>query len=54
MAKEFALEEGLKAEIHFDLIKTTLKYIESENTGPWWNTRILVQEIQYHSWKKGT
>ena len=28
------LEEGPKAEIHIDLLKTTLKNIELENAGP--------------------
>ena len=31
------LEEGVKAEIYIDLIKTTEKNIKLENTWPWWN-----------------
>ena len=34
------LEEGPKAEIHTDLLKTTLKNIKQENARPWWNTWI--------------
>ena len=50
MTKELeGLEEGPKAEIHIDLLKTTLKNIKLENARPWWNTTFLVQEIHLHS-----
>ena len=34
MTKVLGLEEGLKEEILFDLLKTTLKHIKMENAGP--------------------
>ena len=43
------LKEGPKAEIHIDLLKTTLKYIKRENAWLWWNTWFLIQEIHHHS-----
>ena len=48
------LEEGPKAEIHLDLLKTTLKNIKLENARPWWNTWFLVQEIHLHSRQTST
>ena len=48
------LEEGSKAEIHIDLLKSTRKNIKLENASPWWNTWILVQEIHLHSWQTST
>ena len=42
-------EEGPEAEIYIDLVKTTLKNTRMENALPWWNTKILVQEIDLHS-----
>ena len=42
-------EKGQKAEIHNDLLKTTLKNVKLENARPWWNTWFLVQEIHLHS-----
>ena len=42
MAKDLeGLEKGLKAEIHVDLLRTTLKKI-LESARPCWNTWILV------------
>ena len=43
------LEEGPKAEIHMDLLKTTPKNIKLENARPYCNTWFLVQEIHLHS-----
>ena len=43
------LEEGLKAEILIDLLKTTQKKIKLENARPWWNRWFLVKEIHQHS-----
>ena len=52
MIKELeGLEEGPKAEIHIDLLKTTLKL---ENAQPWWNTWFLVQKIHPHSRQTST
>ena len=48
------LEEGSKAEIHIDLLKTTLKNINLENARPSWNTLVLVQEIHLHSRQTST
>ena len=31
------LEEGLKVEIHIDLLKMKLNNIKLENARPWWN-----------------
>ena len=44
------LEEGSKAEIHIDLLKTTLKI----SNWKWWNTWFLVQEIHLHSQQTST
>ena len=46
------LEEGLKAEIHIYLLKTTLKGIP--NARPWWNIWFLVEEIHLYSRKTST
>ena len=55
MTKELAgIEEGPKAEIHIDLLKTTLKNIKLENAWPWWNTWFLFQEIPLHSRQNST
>ena len=49
MTKEFeGLEEGPKAKIDIDLLRTTLK-ISNWKTPGWWNTWIMVQEIHLHS-----
>ena len=32
------IEEGPKAEIHIDLLRTTLKHIKLESARPWLNT----------------
>ena len=49
------LEEGPKAEIHTDLLKTTLKKgIKLENARLWWNTWFLVQEVHLNSRKTCT
>ena len=48
------LEEGPKAEILIDLLKTTLKNIKQENARPWWNTWFLFQEIHLHSRQTST
>ena len=48
------LEEGPKAEIHIELLKTTLKNIKLENTWPWWNACFLVREIHLHSRQAST
>ena len=45
------LEEVPKAEIHIDLLKTTLK-ISNWNT--WWKTWFLLQEIHLHSRQTST
>ena len=51
MAKELeGPEEGPKAEIHIDILRMTQKTIKLENAKPWWNSRILNQEIHDHSW----
>ena len=42
------LREGSKTDIHIDLLKTTLKYMQLENTLPWWDTWFLVQKIHVH------
>ena len=55
MTKELeALEGVMKAKIYTDLLKTTLKYTNLENTCPRWNTRILIQEIHLYSQKSNT
>ena len=55
MTKELeGLQEGPKAEIHIDLLKTTLKNIKLENARPWWNTRILLQETHLYSRQTST
>ena len=52
MAKELeGFEEGPKVEIHIDLLKTALKKYQIGKRQPWWNTWILVQENQHHSWQ---
>ena len=43
------LEEGPKAEIHIDFLKTTLKNIKLENALPWRKTWIWAQEIHLDS-----
>ena len=48
------LEEGPKAEIHIDLLKTTLKNIKLENARPSWNIWYLVREIHPHSQQNST
>ena len=48
------LEEGPKAEINIDLLKTTLKNIILEKVRPWWNTWFLVEEIHLHSRQTST
>ena len=55
MTKELkGLEEGQKAEIHIDLLGTTLKIIKLENARPWLNTWFLIQEIHLHSRQTST
>ena len=50
MTKELeGLEEGPKAEIHVNFLKTTNKNIKLANAWPWWNIWFLVQEIHLHS-----
>ena len=51
MSKELeGLEEGPKAEIHINLLKTTIKKnIKLENARTWWNICFFVQEIHLHS-----
>ena len=43
-----------KAEIHVDLLKTTLKNIKLENARLWWNAWFLIQEIHLHSRQTST
>ena len=55
MTKELeGIEEGLKAEIHIDLLKSTLKNVKLENARSGWNTCFLVQEIHLHSRQTST
>ena len=45
MKKELVkLEEDPKAEIHIDLLKTTLKSIKLENAKSWWNTFTAIHD----------
>ena len=50
----YGLDEDPKAEIHIDLLKTTLKNIELENPRPWWAIWILVRDIYLHSRQTST
>ena len=55
MAKELkGLEEGPKAKIHIDLLRTTQKNIKLENVRPWWHTWVLLKKIHHHSWQTST
>ena len=37
--------ESSEADLHLKLLRTILKCIKLENSGPWWHTPILVQKF---------